>query len=99
MSGYQTEILSNGSKWAGEKPDTIATLVRVLDAHPLARRRFQGRFIEAVSHGRTEFRGNFLDASHVFCIRTDDPIVVRLLTQAIRRNRRRANYRSQSMMY
>jgi hypothetical protein len=33
-----TNIISNGSKWNGEKPDSIATLCHVLKTHPLEER-------------------------------------------------------------
>ena len=72
-------IHSNGSKWAGEEPDTIEELIEVLKTYKLDFGRFG-------CHGFIHFRnnngfssqdyhmhniqiaGNFLDISHVFNI-------------------------------
>lgn len=40
------EIISNGSKWAGEKPDPIEKLFEVLENHPLDKRFERFDFIE-----------------------------------------------------
>lgn len=89
-----TTITSNGSKWHGEAPDSIDKLLEVLKENTLDPRFSEyGNFIMA--EGQTvRFFGNFLNLSHVFNIRTDDPVVIAKLTRAIRENLRRDNYRS-----
>ena len=82
------EIKSNGSKWHGQPPDTIETLLEVLSEEPLnpVFEEYGGAFIEdwgAIKH----FHGNFLKLSHVFDIRTDDPAIISKLTEAITKNR------------
>ena len=80
-----TIIRSNGSKWAGEEPDTVAQLLGVMAAHPLDRT-FEdyGNFRDRVKGepGRVIFFGNFRNLAHA-------------LTAAIRANRRRDDYTSQ----
>jgi hypothetical protein len=98
-----TEILSNGSKWAGEQPDSIDDLLAVLAAEPLDRiHEAYGNFIEVAAEGDTwaepgtvGFHGNFLNLSHVFDIRTTDAGVIERLTAAIRTNQQRADYLAQ----
>jgi hypothetical protein len=69
------KIISNGSKWAGQEPDTVEQLIEVLKSHDLDIRRF-------ACHGFVQFDnsvpgsdykeadvsilGNFVDVSHVF---------------------------------
>jgi hypothetical protein len=98
-----TTIHSNGSKWAGQEPDTVEQLLGVLDREVLDRR-FHGMFItrepKLVNGGRltpgtVRFFGNFLTVSHVFRIDTDDADIIAKLTRAIRRNQRQEAYRAQ----
>jgi len=94
-----TTIHSNGSKWAGQAPDSIDTLIGVLDREVLDRR-FHGGFIKRLrvdrcGPGTVRFFGNFLTVSHVFRIDTDDAEIIAKLTRAIRRNQRRDAYRAQ----
>jgi hypothetical protein len=100
-----TEIISNGSKWAGEEPDSIDTLLDVLAKHPLDRTfEAYGNFVlrdpqmadGSRDVGRTHFFGNFLTLSHVFSIRTDEQDVIDKLTAAIQANKLRPDYRNQS---
>ena len=100
-----TTIQSNGSKWAGEEPDTVETLLEVLASHPLDRR-FEacGNFIQknprlANGTGRVSenpetriFWGNFFTVSHVFHIETTDRGLITRLTLAIRENQTRDDY-------
>ena len=92
------EIISNGSKWAGQQPDSIEELLNVLDKYTLDPT-FEkyGNFInsnpewlkpEAVEEykGCTKFFGNFMTLSHVFNIITDDTEVIEALTKAINKN-------------
>ena len=91
-----TEIISNGSKWAGQAPDSIDVLLRVLDIEqldPLFEGR-RGAFAERLEGGTWRFFGNFLCVSHVFNIETDDPATVRALRLAIIHNRRGGWYRA-----
>lgn len=88
-----TDILSNGSKWAGQAPDDLATLLDVLGRHPL-----EGYFapfvrLDPASPDRVRFFGNFATVSHVFRIVTDDPEVIASLAAAIVLNVLRPDYR------
>lgn len=94
MMGYTTLIMSNGSKWAGEPPDDIPTLLGVLAEHPL--RRTRGGFITTdKAIGTVRFSGNFADVSHAFNIETDDPEIIESVTAAMRKNWCSAAYRRQ----
>ena len=105
------KILSNGSRWAGEEPDSIENLLEVLRVHPLDRS-FEhfGNFVDTSPQwgpdgtspspypdnpGVADFFGNFYHLSHGFNIHTDEPEVIALLTKAIRANQERADYLSQ----
>lgn len=80
-----TIIHSNGSKWAGEPPDDLETLLKVLEEHELEPR--LAPYIEVGKVGCPDvFFGNFVTISHVFRIETDDPEVRERLTAAIRAN-------------
>ena len=90
-----TTINSNGSKWAGQAPDTVADLLKVLSSHPLDRTFEEyGNFIIA-DKDMWHFFGNFLTVSHVFSIDTDDRETIDSLTVAIRCNQTRRDYQSQ----
>lgn len=84
---FTTTITSNGSKWAGEAPDDIDTLIGVLGTHMLER--WTGNPVRKIAPGTVRFFGNFHDLSHVFNITTDDPDIIRRLVAAIRANRAR----------
>lgn len=93
------EIIGNGSKWAGSQQDPIEVLYDVLAAHPLDSR--LAPFVrpdladsyldkeagkrEAVP-GAFWFTGNFVEISHGFRIRTDDPKVIDRLNRLIEAN-------------
>lgn len=63
------EILSNGSKWAGEQPDDLPTLINVLKNHKLDPIFMGcGRFFYKSGDEFVAF-GNFVNISHVFRIR------------------------------
>ncbi len=91
-----TTITSNGSKWAGESPDTVDELCAVLQSHTLDRI-FEGygNFVIADAGEPLRFWGNFFDVSHVFSIDTDEPAVIERLTALIRANQQTAAYLSQ----
>lgn len=103
-----TIIRSNGSKWAGQKPDSLEKLLEVLNGHPL-RREFEayGDFIErdprnakgesigglmGLAGESVSFSGNFHNLSHVFHIVSDDVDVIARLTAAIEANKQRPDY-------
>jgi hypothetical protein len=93
-------IISNGSKWAGERPDRISKLIQVLKTHALESRFFfkckkvhEGGKIEWIvltpiskHNGRYLFFGNFESVSHVFNIETDNQALIKILRQAIMAN-------------
>jgi hypothetical protein len=60
------EIISNGSKWLGEPPDTIETLLEVLGKNTLDPK--FGTFVTYKHPGMLRVFGNFLTISHVFNI-------------------------------
>ena len=97
-----TTINSNGSKWAGQAPDSIEKLLDVL-AFDVLDRRFENEdggdvFISKRCEVTeiVHFRGNFFRLSHVFGIDTDEPDVIDSLTAAIRANQQRADYLEQA---
>lgn len=91
---YSTEIISNGCKMYGGIPDDIETLLCLLARYPL-NRTFERAFIEDRGGNAKRFHGNFLEISHVFDIRSNDPEVVGRLTEAIKANRRLPGFRAQ----
>lgn len=99
-----TEIISNGSKWYGEEPDTVEVLLDVLENHPLDRvfesygnfaYRAKNKHDREIMGNSTRFFGNFLTISHVFNIQTNDNDLITKLCKAIRKNKRRPDYLSQ----
>ena len=97
-----TTINSNGSKWAGEAPDSIETLLEVLENNVLDRR-FENEdggdvFVSTRCDvtGKVRFHGNFFRLSHVFGIDTDEPDLIDGLTAAIRANQQRPDYLEQA---
>jgi hypothetical protein len=92
----KTEVQSNGSKWAGQKADTIQKLFTVLENYALDRT-FEafGNFVEPIENGAVSFFGNFQELSHVFNINTTDEKLIARLTAAIRANQQRPDYLSQ----
>ena len=100
-----TTIHSNGSKWAGEAPDSIEKLLDVLGSNVLNRLFENGKghpFISVCKArekwalpGVIRFHGNFLNLSHVFSIDTDESALAGKLTEAIYANMERPDYQSQ----
>lgn len=100
------EIFSNGSKWAGENPDSIETLCDVLtkwSLDPVFEK--YGNFIQTNPEwvnpiytekykGCTYFTGNFKTLSHVFRIVTDEPEVIKILTKLIHDNQHTEEYQN-----
>jgi hypothetical protein len=79
----KTIIHSNGSKFLGQKPDTIPQLIDVLNKHRL--NKFQS-IRKDQENDRMHFSGNFVDRSHVFHIETNDPEIIKELTWAMKQN-------------
>lgn len=93
-----TKIISNGSKWAGEEPDSIEKLLEVMKTEPLDRTFEQyGDFCISMPNtdGALRFWGNFHAVSHVFSIETNDPEVIESLIGAIKANKRLPGYLDQ----
>jgi hypothetical protein len=91
-----TTIYSNGSKWAGQEPDSIAELIAVLEREPLDPMfEAYGDFVfdgdPAIPAGLVRVWGNFLNVSHVFCIEGTPESLEPLIT-AIRANQTRPDY-------
>lgn len=88
-----TTIHSNGSKWNGQDPDDLDTLLKVLESHPLRACSIRPDFEEVVRLG-VLFTGNFATVSHVFRIVTDDQVVIDKLRAAIAANRATPAYQT-----
>jgi hypothetical protein len=85
-------IISNGSKWGGELPDSIEALFDRLKTNTLDPTfEAYGNFVET-DKGVTGFFGNFYDYSHVFQIETTDKALIKRLTDAIRANQQTKGY-------
>jgi hypothetical protein len=102
------DIKNIGSKWAGEAPDTIDDLLKMLREQPLDRSfEAYGNFCHKpvwdgvnpypdINPARLwSFFGNFLSVSYGFTIYTDDSEIVQRLQKAIWNNQRRPDYLSQ----
>ncbi len=95
-----TEVMSCGSKWAGEAPDTIDTLWELFETHELmqfthatalwGQKGYLDRGKRIAARGHYQFLGNFVTISHVFNIDTNDPELIKRLRNAIAKNKRRA---------
>jgi hypothetical protein len=89
------QIISNGSKWAGQAPDTIDTLIDVLGRETLDPR-FEdyGDFISTSESDPTFVWvfGNFQTVSHVFNISGSREELVGVI-QAIEANKETADYK------
>ncbi len=95
--GIFTEIQSNGSKWYGQEPDTIDELLEVLKTETIEDRFFSKTYYSHHDKWLTRcpiskegdiyhFFGNFEQLSHVFNIRTNDPVIIDKLKNAIMNN-------------
>ena len=86
------EITSNGSKWLGEPPDSVETLLGVLGSETLDPTfEHYGGFIYYIGEGKLHAFGNFLTCSHVFDI-TGTIGEMRSLAQGIKVAKRRPEY-------
>lgn len=90
-----TTIISNGSKWAGEEPDSIETLLGVLASETLDPTFEEyGNFAQNEGKGVVRFFGNFFTVSHAFSITSDDEAVCNALVAAIKANQATAAYQN-----
>lgn len=110
---YQNTIIhSNGSKWAGEEPDSIEKLIEVLKDNTIEERFFhsfsqfegeKGRVwyqmcpISINDDGSIQFFGNFEEVSHVFRIDTTDAELIKKLSKAIKENSGWLKYRDKNL--
>jgi len=103
-----TNILSNGSKWIGEEPDTIEKLLDVLRTKtldPIFEK--YGNFINKSpkwgwygdgpspypdNPNVVVFFGDFYDYGHLFSIHTDEPLIITILEKAILDNQQTEAY-------
>jgi hypothetical protein len=68
MIRREMNIISNGSKWDGESPDSVETLISVLETETLDPGfEIFGKFVSWTGTGLRAL-GNFLTVSHVFNI-------------------------------
>jgi len=90
-----TNIICNGSKWAGQEPDPIETLLERLATHTLDPL-FEdyGSFAFNSGEGRVRFWGNFYELSAVFDIETDDSDLCARLSDAIKANQATEAYKT-----
>lgn len=85
-------VISNGSKWAGEAPDTVEKLIEVLKTETLNPLFEQyGNFVTKETGGTLHIFGNFCTVSHVFNMRGTAKELRPVLT-AIAAARRRPEY-------
>lgn len=98
----KTLIISNGSKWAGQAPDNIETLLDVLEDYildPMFERYGIFHCVEnnpILEPGADRFSGNFQRLSHCFDIVTIDPDVSAALKTAIKNNLQSEEYQRQA---
>lgn len=94
MQNVQQEItiLSNGSKWYGEEPDTIDKLLEILATEPLDPS-FEdyGNFVW-LEDGFWHVFGNFWSVSHVFRIQSRSHEAIASIEAALRANQTTAAY-------
>lgn len=98
-----TKVLWNGSKCLGEEPDPLVVLEERLATHALdpcfehygdfAMCDAGDFFAHHGAPGGTLFFGNFLNISASFSVVTNDPAVITRLTDAVRANQARDDYR------
>lgn len=86
----KTQIITNGSRFAGQKPASLEELYIVLQEHPLGDF-WQKNGCEYADRetGITKFWGNFEDISHAFDVETSDPATASRLRRLILENIRR----------
>lgn len=90
------KIYSNGSKWAGEKPDSIGKLKERLKNYPLdSTFEKYGNFAFKERKGNYHLFGNFKTLSAIFNIETDNQKVFEGLKKLIKANQKRPDYKKE----
>lgn len=85
-------IHSNGSKWAGETPNSLAQLLIMLDSEPLDPAFLRYGFRELYK-GEAHYLGNFANLSNVFHVScTPGGSADRLLQEAVTKNLLRPDF-------
>lgn len=79
-----TKIHYNGSKFAGEEPDTLDVLFERLKTEKLDPR--LKPIADNLGNGIIRYSGNFETYSHAFSIETNDPDLIVKLNKAISDN-------------
>ena len=100
MQNTHTTMVSNGSKFAGEKPDSIETLIERLERFTL--NPFLGASLlpySVRSTRRLHVFGNFLEISAVFQVRTHEDEVSERLCQAVWLNLNSARFQTAANAY
>jgi hypothetical protein len=88
-------IYSNGSKWAGEKPDGLEKLEERLKTYPLDKLfedKKYGGFAYKTRGGNYHLFGNFRTLSAVFRIETDEKPIFDKFKKLIKENQKRPDY-------
>jgi hypothetical protein len=86
------EIISNGSKWAGQNPDPIDKLLEVLETETLDPRFAEDGVEQDLPNNRVALGGNFLRLSHAFQIHGSRKDLANVI-EAIRKNLQSKEYR------
>lgn len=89
-----TKIQLNGGRWHGDPPEDISVLLEKLEKHSLDPRyeHYLDKFISKIQKEdgtptkEVRFFGNFAEFSHVFDLRTDEPLLIEKITNAINNN-------------
>jgi len=88
------KIYSNGSKWAGQEPDSVETLLGVIEKETLDPSfESYGNFVFKERHEDGDYHafGNFLSVSHVFNI-SGSKEDIEPIRKAIRKAQKRPDY-------
>jgi hypothetical protein len=102
-----TKIVFNGSKHAGQEPDSVDVLLALLSREPLEPRHelIGGGFVHAglsaeltahygvAARGAIMYTGNFRNVSHAFSVVTDEKDLQDRLSAAVTENMNRPDYR------
>ena len=86
-----TLIEANGSKWMGQRPDDVDSLLDVLCEHKMIGHFYPGfegvdKYDWYKQKGVVRFHGNFEKLSHCFSIDTNDPEIIFLITEHLKVN-------------
>jgi hypothetical protein len=82
-----TKVNYNGSRWHGQEPASIDTLLALVQVEPLDWEMFGWGFVSITPSGDTHIAGNFLRFSHAFSIETSDRGLLAKFAAALDANR------------